>query len=76
MPYENRYKEFTVSAKKILVVEDHKDTRELLKYNLVSAGFDVTATENGQSGLDLAAAFKPDIKIGRASCREGVCPYV
>ena len=50
-----------MSAKKILVVEDHKDTRELLKYNLNAAGFDVTTAEDGQSGLDLAAAFRPDI---------------
>lgn len=50
-----------MSAQKILVVEDHKDTRELLKYNLNAAGFDVTAAEDGQSGLDLAAAFKPEI---------------
>ena len=48
-----------MSAQKILVVEDHRDTRELLKYNLVAAGFDVAAAENGQAGLDLAAAFKP-----------------
>lgn len=52
-----------MSAQKILVVEDHVDTRELLKYNLVSAGFDVAAAEDGQSALNLAAAFKPDIVL-------------
>ena len=50
-----------MSTQKILVVEDHRDTRELLKYNLNAAGFDVTTAEDGQSGLDLAAAFRPDI---------------
>jgi two-component system phosphate regulon response regulator PhoB len=50
-----------VSAHKILVVEDHKDTRELLKYNLSASGFDVAAAEDGQSGLNLAEAFKPEI---------------
>lgn len=50
-----------MSAHKILVVEDHKDTRELLKYNLSSAGFDVAATEDGPSGIGLAEAFKPEI---------------
>ncbi|WP_319469306.1 response regulator transcription factor [uncultured Pseudodesulfovibrio sp.] len=50
-----------MSAKKILVVEDHRDTRELLKYNLAAAGFDVAAAEDGQSGLKLASGFRPDI---------------
>lgn len=52
-----------MSAQKVLVVEDHTDTRELLKYNLAAAGFDVAAAEDGQSGLNLAAAFKPDIVL-------------
>ncbi|MBI9079590.1 MAG: response regulator transcription factor [Pseudodesulfovibrio sp.] len=52
-----------MSAQKILVIEDHRDTRELLKYNLSSAGFDVAAAEDGQSGLGLAAAFKPNIVL-------------
>lgn len=50
-----------MSAQKVLVVEDHRDTRELIKYNLAAAGFDVAAAEDGQAGLNLAAAFKPDI---------------
>lgn len=52
-----------MSAQKVLVIEDHRDTRELLKYNLTSAGFDVAAAEDGQSGLTLATAFKPDIVL-------------
>lgn len=52
-----------MSAQKILVVEDHVDTRELLKYNLASAGYDVAAAEDGNSALNLAAAFKPDIVL-------------
>lgn len=52
-----------MSVHKILVVEDHKDTRELLKYNLAAAGFDVAAAEDGQSGVKLAEAFKPDIVL-------------
>ncbi|BDQ38159.1 DNA-binding response regulator [Pseudodesulfovibrio nedwellii] len=50
-----------MSSQKVLVVEDHRDTRELLKYNLSAAGFDVAAAEDGQLGLNLAQAFKPDI---------------
>lgn len=52
-----------MSAQKVLVVEDHLDTRELLKYNLTSAGFDVATAGDGQSGLDMAAAFRPDIVL-------------
>ena len=52
-----------MSAHKVLVIEDHKDTRELLKYNLSAAGFDVAAAEDGQSGLLLAEAFKPEIVL-------------
>jgi len=52
-----------VSAQKVLVVEDHRDTRELLKYNLTAAGFDVATAEDGQSGVGLAAAFRPDIVL-------------
>ncbi len=52
-----------MSAQKILVVEDHKDTRELLKYNLSSAGFDVSAAEDGAAGLALADAIRPDIVL-------------
>lgn len=50
-----------MSVQKVLVVEDHADTRELLKYNLVSAGFDVATAEDGQAGINLANAFRPDI---------------
>ena len=50
-----------MSAHKILVIEDHRDTRELLKYNLAAAGFDVAAAEDGQSGIGLADAFRPEI---------------
>lgn len=55
--------EITVTATKVLVVEDHQDTRDLLKYNLTSAGFEVAASEDGLSGIKLASTFKPDIII-------------
>lgn len=48
---------------KILVVEDHKDTRELLKYNLAAAGFDVAAAEDGGEGLERAKGFQPDLVL-------------
>lgn len=50
-----------MADKKILVVEDHKDTRELLKYNLAQAGFEVAAESDGAAGLERAATFLPDM---------------
>ena len=37
--------------RRVLVVEDEPDLRELLTYNLTAAGFNVHATENGTDGL-------------------------
>ena len=52
-----------MSAQKILVIEDHRDTRELLKYNLASAGFEVIAQEDGRQALETAHSFRPDLVL-------------
>lgn len=52
-----------MSEEKILVVEDHEDTRELLKFSLGSAGFDVQAYPDGLSALNAARSFGPDLVI-------------
>ena len=49
--------------KKILVVEDDPDIRELLKYNLSREGFEVHLAENGLAGLELASELSPDLII-------------
>ncbi len=51
-----------MSAQKVLVVKTPRHPRTA-QYNLTSAGFDVAAAEDGQGGLNLAAAFKPDIVL-------------
>ena len=48
---------------RILVIEDHADTRSLLEYHLAAAGFEVRASSDGFAGLDLAAAFRPDLVL-------------
>jgi two-component system, cell cycle response regulator DivK len=48
---------------KILVVEDVLDTRELLHLHLTSEGFEVILAVNGQEGLYLATAERPDLII-------------
>lgn len=48
---------------KILVVEDHEDTRDLLEYNLSSSGFEVRLAADGHDGLAMAQEFAPDLVI-------------
>jgi DNA-binding response OmpR family regulator len=50
-------------VKRILVVEDDEDSREMLKALLESKGFEVTTAENGLEGLEAAKAERPDIIV-------------
>ncbi|MBU1248352.1 MAG: response regulator, partial [Proteobacteria bacterium] len=52
-----------MSSERILVVEDHEDTRELLKYNLEAAGFEVRSAVDGHAALELAHELKPGLVI-------------
>ena len=52
-----------VTAKKVLIVEDEKMLADALTVKLSRAGFQVLRAENGQIGLDLAAAQKPNIVL-------------
>ncbi|MEY3236849.1 MAG: hypothetical protein RI883_950 [Bacteroidota bacterium] len=47
----------------ILVIDDEEDIRELLSYNLKKEGYDVYSAENGEKGLALMLANKPDLII-------------
>ena len=49
--------------RRVLVVEDEPDLRELLTYNLTAAGFHVQATENGTDGLAAVQKFAPDVVL-------------
>jgi two-component system phosphate regulon response regulator PhoB len=49
--------------RRVLVVEDEPDLRDLLTYNLTAAGFTVQATENGTDGLAAVQHFAPDIVL-------------
>jgi len=46
---------------KILIIEDERDIRELLHYNLQNFGFVVNLANNGESGLQLARKNKHDL---------------
>lgn len=42
-----------MSCKRILIVEDERDTRDMLKEILEMEGFDVVTAENGEVGLEV-----------------------
>src|SRR5262249_42915666 len=50
-------------AKKILVVEDNLDMRELVHLYLTREGFTVFTASDGREGLYLATAERPDLII-------------
>ena len=49
------------NAGRVLVVEDDEGIREMLKYNLVTAGFTVHEAGDGASGLRTARTARPDL---------------
>jgi len=48
-------------SKRILVVEDQEDNRQILRDLLTSADFEVIEAEDGETGLVAAAAHRPDL---------------
>ncbi|MEP9365746.1 response regulator [Xanthobacter sp. VNH20] len=48
---------------KILVIEDHPTSRELMTYLLRCAGHDLVETGDGREGFDLARTHRPDLVI-------------
>jgi CheY-like chemotaxis protein len=54
-------------AKKILVVEDSPDTRELLQFMLENEGFDVALAQDGMDGIQQATQEPPDLIISDLS---------
>jgi len=68
-----------VAAKKILVVDDDKDIREIIMYILESEGFSVSGLDNGSAVLNTVHEMRPDMVLldvqlgdmdGRDICRE------
>lgn len=45
----------------VLIVEDHEDTRFLLKYLLMMRGFEVAEAENGVDAIELAERLHPGL---------------
>lgn len=51
------------TRRKILIVEDEKDIRDLVRYNLETEGFAVVEADDGEVGLDLATRERPALVI-------------
>jgi DNA-binding response OmpR family regulator len=49
------------TKKKVLIVEDEKMLSDALAFKLTNSGFTVLTAENGEIGLEIAVAQKPDI---------------
>jgi CheY-like chemotaxis protein len=51
------------AARKILVVEDDEDQRELMRRTLARQGYDVTAAQDGIEAYELALSLRPDLIV-------------
>lgn len=49
--------------KKILIVEDQSDIRELVRMTLEMEDFEVHEAENGDIGLQMASRLQPDLML-------------
>ena len=47
-------------SKRILVVEDHEDSRRILRDLLTNAGFQMLEAEDGEQGIAIAEAQGPE----------------
>jgi len=51
------------AERRVLVIEDEADIRDLLSYNLQSGGYTVETAETGQRGLAAFESFTPDLVL-------------
>ncbi|MFV0409988.1 MAG: response regulator [Paracoccus sp. (in: a-proteobacteria)] len=47
----------------VLVVDDSRTMRDMLRISLTGAGMNVTSADDGQQGLELLEGFTPDVII-------------
>lgn len=51
----------SASQKKILIVDDEKDMREVLEEKFITCGFSVVSAENGKEGLEKSLEEHPEV---------------
>src|SRR5207244_8213630 len=52
-----------IVADRVMVIEDEKEIRDLVRYNLERAGFRVALADNGEDGLERIFAARPDAVV-------------
>jgi two-component system alkaline phosphatase synthesis response regulator PhoP len=52
-----------LNGKKILVVDDEPDIREIISYNLTKEGYEIFTAKDGIEGLEKVAFIKPDLVV-------------
>ena len=55
--------------KKVLVIEDNKDSQRLIAYALKRHGYEVIAAETGEEGFELALKERPFLSSWTFPCR-------
>ena len=50
-------------ARRVLVIEDHRDSMETLRTLLELNGYEVQAADDGESGIEMARVFFPDVIV-------------
>ncbi len=53
----------TAAPRRVLIVDDHKDSRNALRLMLAAVGHDVLEAADGMEGLRLAAEHRPEVAI-------------
>jgi two-component system, cell cycle response regulator DivK len=48
-------------TKRILIVEDTEDNRQILRDLLTAAGYELLEAADGEEGVAMAAAYRPDL---------------
>lgn len=50
-------------ARRILVIEDHPDSRDLMSFLLTRSGYEVVSASDGVAGVEVARRTRPDLII-------------
>jgi two-component system cell cycle response regulator DivK len=48
-------------TRRVLVIEDTEDNRQIVRDLLTSAGYEIIEAEDGESGVAMAASARPDV---------------
>jgi DNA-binding response OmpR family regulator len=52
-----------MAAKRILVVDDEPEVRQVMEQFLIERGYEVRTAENGRQGLEALDTFAPDVVL-------------